>query len=156
MDQDITDEERTNEVGLFNTAETYWRSAHALHEAKVKASHAMSPVLFLYYHAIELYLKAFLRGNGHSAKELRSKKFGHRICCLTDRAAQLGLAYDDEEKQVFSMMGTTDAIIRSRYIQSGYFEWPSPDMLFRTCVSLREGVGKSLIAHGKPVRLTAV
>jgi|SRR5450631_550035 hypothetical protein len=77
---EITDEDRTNEVGLFNPAESYSKSAAALYEAKVKASHPLSPVLFLYYHAIELYLKAFLRGNGHSAKELRSKKFGHRIC----------------------------------------------------------------------------
>jgi hypothetical protein len=82
MDQEITDEERTNEVGLFHTAESYWKSAAALYAVNVKASHARSPVLFLYYHAIELYLKAFLRGNGHSAKELRGKKFGHKICCL--------------------------------------------------------------------------
>jgi len=155
MVSEITDEDRTNEVGLFNTAETYWRSANALYEAKVKASHAMSPVLFLYYHAIELYLKAFLRANGHSAQQLRSKKFGHRICCLTDRASQLGLSYQDEDKEVFSLMGTTDAIIRARYIQIGYFEWPSPDMLFRTCVRLRESVGKNLIAKGKPIRLVA-
>ena len=36
---EITDEDRTNEVGLFNTAECYWKSAAALYEAKVKASH---------------------------------------------------------------------------------------------------------------------
>ena len=75
-DTEITEEDRTNEVGFFNTAESYWKSATALYEANVKASHPLSPVLFLYYHAIELYLKAFLRGNGHSAKELRSNKFG--------------------------------------------------------------------------------
>jgi hypothetical protein len=107
---EITDEDRTNEVGLFNTAESYWKSAAALYEAKVKASHPLSPVLFLYYHAIELYLKAFLRGNGHSAKELRSKKFGHRICYLTDRASVLGLSFMDEDKEVFSKMGTTDSL----------------------------------------------
>jgi hypothetical protein len=73
-DRDISEEERTNEVGLFNTAESYWRSAGALYEAQVKASHPLSPVRFLYYHAIELYLKAFLRGNGHSARELRAKR----------------------------------------------------------------------------------
>ena len=75
IDGDITEEDRTNELGLFNTAESYWKSAATLYDAKVKASHPMSPVRFLYYHAVELYLKAFLRGNGHSAKELRGKKF---------------------------------------------------------------------------------
>ena len=90
QDTEIAAEERTNEVGLFNAAETYWRSAGALYAAKVKATHRLSPVLFLYYHAIELYLKAFLRGHGHSVAELRSK-FGHRIGWLSDRAAQLGI-----------------------------------------------------------------
>ena len=45
-DVEITEEDRTNEVGLFNTAESYWKSAAALYEAEVKASHPLSPVLF--------------------------------------------------------------------------------------------------------------
>ncbi|SRR6266446_6262448 len=144
---------RTNEIGLFNTAETYWKSAAALYEAKLKVSHPLSPVLFLYYHAIELYLKAFLRAHGHTAKELASRKFGHKTCCLTERAAELGLWYLDEDAEVFSMMSTTDAVIRSRYIQTGYFRWPSPEMLDRTCGSLRESVGKALRAKGMPIRI---
>jgi hypothetical protein len=55
------DNERTNSMGLFNTAEAYWMSAVALQAAKVRAGHASQPVRFLYYHAIELYLKAWLR-----------------------------------------------------------------------------------------------
>jgi hypothetical protein len=137
---------------LFNAAETYWRSAGALYAAKVKATHRLSPVLFLYYHAIELYLKAFLRGHGHSAAELRSK-FGHRIGWLSDRAAQLGLRYMDEDKEVFSLMSTTDAIIRSRYIRTGFVRWPSPEMLDGTCRNLRESVCEALARKGTPVRL---
>jgi len=152
-DHDISDEDRTNEVGFFNTAETYWKSAQALYKAKVKATHPLSPVLFLYYHAIELYFKAFLRGHGFTAAQLRSKKFGHRTCCLSERAAELGLWYMDEDKEVFSMMSTTDAIIRSCYIQTGYFRWPSPAALDRTCRSLRESVCKALVEKGSPVRL---
>lgn len=57
----ISLEDRTNEVGLFNMAESYWKSAAALHEASPRVTYALSPVLFLYYHTIELYLKAFLR-----------------------------------------------------------------------------------------------
>ncbi|KJC56979.1 hypothetical protein UP10_31520 [Bradyrhizobium sp. LTSPM299] len=152
-DEPISDDDRTNEVGFFNTAETYWRSAQALYNAKVKATHPLSPVLFLYYHAIELYFKAFLRGHGFTAAHLRSKKFGHRVCCLSERAAELGLSYMDEDKQVFSMMITTDAIIRSRYILTGYHSWPSPEALDRTCRGLRESVCKALVQKGSPVRL---
>jgi hypothetical protein len=152
-DTEITDEDRTNEVGLFNTAESYWKSAGALYEAQVKTSHPLSPVRFLYYHAIELYLKAFLRGNGHSAKELRSNKFGHRICCLADRAAALGLPFVDEDKKVFSMMGTTDALIRSRYIQTGAVNWPAPEALDRACRSLRESIANDLKRKGHVIWL---
>lgn len=149
----ISDEERSNEVGFFNTADTYWKSAEALYGAEVQATHSLSPVLFLYYHAIELYLKAFLRGHGHTAAQLRSKKFGHRICCLSERAGELGLQYMDEDKEVFSMMSTTDAIIRSRYILTGFHTWPSPEALDRTCRSLHQRVGTALLKKGAPVRL---
>jgi hypothetical protein len=149
----IIDEDRTNEVGLFNTAESFWRSAAELYRAEVKVTHPLSPILFLYYHAIELYLKAFLRGHGHTTKELASRKFGHKTCCLTERAAELGLGYMDDDKQVLSMMSTTDAVIRSRYIQTGFFRCPSPEALDRTCRSLREGVGAALKAKGAPIRI---
>jgi hypothetical protein len=47
-----------------------------------------SPVSFLFYHAIELYLKAFLRHHGHTPSELASK-FGHKTDRLSERAAAL-------------------------------------------------------------------
>jgi hypothetical protein len=154
MEAEISEEDRTNETGLFHTAESYWKSAKALEKAGVDATHALYPVLFLYYHAIELYLKSFLRANGHSAKELSSRKFGHDIGNLTTRATNLGLWYMDEDKEVFEMMVSTDAVIRSRYIRTGAFSgWPSPDMLDRTCCSLRASIAKDLKAKGKSVRL---
>jgi hypothetical protein len=67
--------ERTNSMGLFNTAEAFWKSAVALEKAKVKVGHAESPVRTLYYHAIELYLKALLRQ--HYSVDMLGKKFGH-------------------------------------------------------------------------------
>lgn len=152
-DTEISAEDRTNEVGLFNTAESFWRSAAALDKLDLGVTHQLSPVLFLYYHAIELYLKAYLRSHGHTVKELASRKFGHKTCCLTERAAELGLWYMDEDKEMFSLMSTTDAIIRSRYIQTGYVRWPTPEGLDRTCRSLRESVGKALKAQGSPVRI---
>jgi hypothetical protein len=40
-------------------------------------------------------------------------------------AKELGLAFDDEDLVVLATMATTDAVIRSRYIQIGFFIWPS-------------------------------
>lgn len=143
---------RVTPIGLFNFAETYWTAAKALKRSKARSTHRESPIRFLYYHAIELYLKAFLRLHGHTPQELRSKKFGHRTCCLTERAAQLGLEFDDEDVEVFSLMTTTDAIIRSRYLETGFFRWPTLEALNRTCKSLRVSVRDELRRKGVHVR----
>jgi hypothetical protein len=147
------DDSRSSPLGFFNVAESYWAAAVALEKAELPSTHPSSPISFLYYHAIELYLKAFLRMHGHSAKELRGKKFGHRTCCLSERAAVVGLHFDDEDLQVFSLMACTDAVIRSRYIQTGYFHWPTPAALDRTCKSLRQSVGQSLKKANIPARI---
>lgn len=143
---------RTTPMGLFNYAESYWRAARALKKAKLKTTHPDSPISFLYYHAVELYLKSFLRFHDHTAKELRNRNFGHDITRLTDRAAKLDLPFMDEDNDVFMLMAETDAVIRSRYIQTGAFRVPTPDALDRTCKSLRESVGEVLIKAGLPVR----
>ena len=147
------EDERNVPIGVFNYAESYWHAARALNNAKVKSTHPNSPVLFLYYHAIELYLKSFLRMHGHTAKELRGKQFGHRVCCLKERSEQLGLVLMDKDVEIFSLLATTDAIIRSRYLQTGSFYLPTSDGLDRVCISLRESIGGARKGNGIPVRL---
>jgi hypothetical protein len=73
----IDDEERTNAVGLFNTARSYWRSAESLTGAALEITHPRAPITFLFCHALELYLKAYLRGTGHSVADLKQKR--HRM-----------------------------------------------------------------------------
>jgi hypothetical protein len=153
-DIDNQDEEnRSTPLGYFNFADSYWRAAQHLHGTALKSTHPESPVRFLYYHAIEIYLKSFLRFNGISAKELRGRKFGHRICCLSEKAAALGMILQDENKEVISLIATTDALIRSRYLQTGYFSWPSVDALDRTCNSFRTSIGGTLRQGGLLIRL---
>jgi hypothetical protein len=65
----------------------------------------------------------------------------------------LGLLFTDEDKEVFSVMGTTDALLRSRYIQTGAFSWPTPEALDRTCRSLRESIAKDLRGKGTTIWL---
>jgi hypothetical protein len=151
------DEARTTSVGLFNRAEAYWLSATALWEAKVKHGHAHSPVGSLYYFAIELYLKAFLRQNGHTVEELSDgKRFGHKTDVLSARAKKLGLAFDENDKELFEIMGTSDVVIRSRYIRTGAARWPTFETLNATCENLREDIGRALIRAGAKIRLSAI
>src|SRR5262245_57306413 len=114
-------------MGLFNTAEAYRLSAISLEQAKVKSGHADSPIRFLYYHAIELYLKALLRQK-HSVGAMKSD-FGHSIQQLVPEAEKLGLCVMEEDREVFSLMIDTDAVIEARYIRTGPKTWPTVEAL---------------------------
>ncbi len=150
-DQDAEEDKRTTELGLFSTAEVYRLSAVALQDAKVRDGHAENPVRWLYYHALELYLKALLRTK-HSPRVLQ-KKFGHSIERLAKEAETFGLALIDEDREVLAILDSGGAIIEARYIKTGFKTWATLEALNRTCNSIRGNVGVILHKSGVPVRL---
>jgi hypothetical protein len=150
--EEIADEnERTNSMGLFNTAEAYWMSAEALEAAKVKVGHANHPLRFLYYHAIELYLKALLRQR-HSVQKLESR-FRHDVKRMRKGAEALGLSITDEDRQVFDKLRDPDVRLETRYIRTGPKAWPTLEELDRTCKRLRLNVGTLLRKNSVMVRI---
>jgi HEPN domain-containing protein len=148
-EESADDNERTNSMGLFNTAEAYWRGAQALAAAKVPGGFADSPVRTLYYHAIELYLKALLRQH-YSVDDLQIK-FRHSIKRMRAKAERHGLSLMDEDREVLALM-KGDILIRARYTRTGYGTFPTIEALDRTCMSLRESVGTLLRKAGVLVR----
>jgi hypothetical protein len=69
-------------------------------------------------------------------------------CCLAERASELGLDLSHyEDKQNISLMAITDAVIRSRYIQTGSHTWPSRSSLDRMCSRLNDVVGPQVGAR---------
>lgn len=146
------EEKRSTPHGFFNFAETYRNAAKALHEAKAEGTHKESPLRFLYYHAIELYLKAFLLAQTIHPFELRTK-FGHDVIRLSNKAERLGLRLTDEDKGVFILMSETDAVIRSRYLITSSCNWPSIPELERICENLRTLIAQELARQKLPVRL---
>jgi hypothetical protein len=143
---------RSRPIAYFNFAETYWTAAKALRRSRAKATHKESPIRFLYYHAIELYLKAHLRACDIHPYGMRVKH-GHDAGKLSKKSAELGLEFDDEDLGIFDLMSKTDAVIRSRYILTGPYTWPEISALNRVCVSLRRSVGAVLRKKGEPVRM---
>ena len=133
IDDEKNELERTTALGLFNAATSYWRAARCLQKRETENDAPRLASFVFYYHAIELFLKAFLENHGHTPKELASRKFGHSTAALEKRTSQLGLFFEDEDKEILSLMAKTDAVIRSRYIQTGYFQWPHPDALNHAC-----------------------
>jgi HEPN domain-containing protein len=117
--EELDDEEkRTRPVAYFNFAETYWAAAKALRRSRAKATHKDSPIRFLYYHAIELYLKAHLRACKIHPYDMRTK-YGHDVGKLSRKSGELGLEFDDKDIEIFELMSKTDTVIRSRYILTG-------------------------------------
>src|SRR4029077_3473405 len=89
--EELADEaQRVTPIGYFNFAETYRTAARTLRRSKNKATHKESPIRFLYFHAIELYLKAFLRAHDIHPYDLRTK-YGHSVGQLS-KAVGRGLS----------------------------------------------------------------
>jgi hypothetical protein len=108
-------------------------------------------VRYLYFHALELYLKALLRQK-YSVAALE-KKFGHKTNQIVQEVQALGLTVEDQDAALLSLMGNTDLVIESRYIKTGAKTWPTLDALERTSKNIRDRVGELLRKRGVPVRL---
>jgi HEPN domain-containing protein len=117
----MSDDDRTTPLGLFNYARSYWQSGVLLHDARAKVTHPDAPVTLLLAHAIELYLKAFLRLRGVGIEEVRTS-FGHDFKKLVDEASSRGLSLGKEEIDIAAILTEKESIRRSRYIETGYWE----------------------------------
>ena len=85
----MSDDDRTTPLGLFNYARSYWQSGVLLHHARAKVTHPAAPVTLLLAHAIELYLKVFLRLRGVGIEEVRTT-FRHDFKVLLRRRPHAG------------------------------------------------------------------
>lgn len=128
----MTGDSRTTALGLFNYAHSYWASAVALNYAAREVSHPDAPVRFLYYHAVELYLKAFLRMSGASVKDV--KDIGHRVVRLYNVAVEKGLPQDAETSIAAALIDAD--YMSSRYISTGAFTRASNQALWGVCCFL--------------------
>ena len=151
MANEIDDSERTNAVGLFNTARSYWRSAKHLNAAGLKVTHPEAPVTFLFCHAIELYLKAYLRGAGTGIVEL--KKLGHRVADLAKVAAGNGLDLGPQQSEILSHVDDADVAIEARYIVMGFTNHPTNEALSSVAERLDDVVCAALSKLGFAVRM---
>ena len=85
---------RTNEVGLFNFANSYLLCAKELLKKRPPPPRPApwrfdDPIHFLLFHAAELYLKSYLRQKGEDVAAL--KDLGHYHARICEKAATFGL-----------------------------------------------------------------
>jgi hypothetical protein len=117
-------EERTTATGLWMYADTYRRAAkHLAETADLRFS---APIYFLYSHAIELVLKAYLRAHGATLLDLKSA--GHRLPALLRRACWRGLdlgASAEKASALIAMLDLYNQDHEFRYIVIGYKTLPA-------------------------------
>ena len=144
----------TTAIGLFNYAHSYAQSAATLVKNQTDATHWNAPIYFLYFHAIELYLKASLVACGIDLEELR-KKYGHSVRPLAELAKERGVELSDEAETVIDLMDKTDNVISSRYIRTGNHKRLPYDAFFNICHSLHfQIIGKVYESSGVTRRPT--
>lgn len=133
-------ESQTNAVALFNYAHTYVQSAVTLEENETEATHWNAPIYFLYFHAIELYLKSFLVRIGHDLEDLR-KDYGHEVLPLAELAGKEGVQFSIDDGRAIDFMSFTDNVISSRYIRVGTHQRLPFTVYFGLCQSLHDQIG---------------
>jgi hypothetical protein len=138
-------------VAFFNTAHSYAQSAVTLQEHKTVATHGDLPIYFLFFHAIELYLKAYLLKHGLTLEQLRRREFGHDTKTLAETAAAHGLTLSPVAAAVIQHTADTDNVITSRYIRLGLHDQVSLADVFTACEDLHRVIGPA-VYEGTGVR----
>lgn len=108
----------TTPQGFFTYAEAYAISAQHLAEAVKDIPHGEAPMRMLAFHAIELYLKSFLRCLGHSTDELASKPLGHDLGALSS-AVQSHLRLAAEDLLILADRRLSASAMQARYLAPG-------------------------------------
>jgi hypothetical protein len=137
-------------MGLFHFARSYWQSAEHLRLQRLPVTHPAAPITFLFYHAIELYLKSYLRCAGLTVKDL--KQYSHGVKKLGQAVEDRGLKLIEDDREVLNLMDEYDNVIRSRYITTGAHSRPEEEALGAICGRLDVSVGDALRASNIQVR----
>jgi hypothetical protein len=143
-----SEEERTTAVGLARYAYEYIEAAQVV-DAHIGAREEYSfvspiPAYFLASHGIELTLKAFLRHNGVTARQLASRTYGHDLNACFRKAKELDL--EDVFKMTQSDLKAMQLLIELnkgmglRYIRTGPKDFPSWAIVAPFAVRLHQAV----------------
>ena len=135
----------TTSLGLFNYANSYrvaaaFLSATAdnIHPQEL-SSHPEAPIRFLYIHAIELYLKSYVRSHKN---ENQVKEFGHNLKKLLKECKALELPQQCREDIIF--LNSERKNLSYRYIETGFKRELTRDAMHSICIELHNKVGLRL------------
>jgi hypothetical protein len=130
-------------------AHAYLHDAATLNAAeKPTGGHYEAPVRYLYFHAIELFLKAYLRLNGLEEEKLERRPYSHNLTNLANEAEKLGLLIGKRVRLVCDAAGDFDSPVDARYIKTGARRALLTYKLREAARELQSRVEQSLHAEG--------
>lgn len=124
--------DRSPPIGVFLSGKSFFEAAQHLQRACETSELRLRfnmPVYYLYCHAFELTLKAFLRAKGMSAHRLASREFGHKLQVLWDACVAEGLqsnpVADAFIAQAVELLDPFAREFEFRYIKVGFKQLPT-------------------------------
>ncbi|GAB4232353.1 MAG: hypothetical protein OHK0028_07770 [Deltaproteobacteria bacterium] len=133
--------DRTSSMGLWTYAKSYLDAGYAV-ATSVPRALAPIPAYYLYCHAIELALKAYLRGTGASITEI--KRIGHDLSKAYKKALSIGLndIYEltPEQIEAINLANPIYSKKEFEYIMAGFKTLPNINVLQGTAGSLIGGI----------------
>lgn len=133
-DEPIENEEidRSPPIAVFLSGESFFKSGQFLRSGiemeKVRLRFKM-PIYYLYSHALELTLKAYLRSKGVTSNRLRSRDHGHKLRVLWEACLTEGLPHhtinDAYVTQMIEILDPFAVDFEFRYIQIGFKNLPT-------------------------------
>jgi hypothetical protein len=125
--------DRSPPIAIFLSGEAFLNAARHMHGAYSDRSLKLRfdmPIYYLYSHAIELMMKAFLRARDVSAAKLKDpKRFGHSLLKLWDECLARDIVLDPAPQvvieEVVSLLEPYATSYEFRYIRTGLKTVPS-------------------------------
>ena len=142
--------DRTSALGLWRYAHEFWQAAEAAQA--IKPGKVFIPSYYLYGHAMELALKAFLRSQGHTVAQLRD--LGHDLEAALKTAEGAGLStfvnLSNDDRTAVGLLNLYYRTKELEYIVVGVKHFPTVQSL-RSCAQnlVRGTKGPSEIAARK-------
>jgi len=126
LDDDPEDPiDRTSPLGLFRYADEYRATAEIVQSQK--AGKLIIPTYYLYSHAIELALKAFLRSQGQTVEQLKSLRHDLEVALSAAEAAGLAtfVTLSDDDRTALELINPYYRDKELEYIKVGTKYYPT-------------------------------
>ena len=144
-------------IGMFNFAESFLDAGRHLARATDKRELRLrfdAPIYYLYAHALELTLKAFLRAKDYSARRLGSREFGHQLGVLWKECIKAGLSIQPNNgalvEQMIEILDPLATSYELRYIKVGPKQMPRLDELELAIGWIRAAVVPAVRSASQP------